>query len=68
MTLQPRNQVEKTAYEKGGYRERYAMDNGEKIIFKMNGHVCYKYTYDTDIWYQDANGATFDVDRQVWIN
>ena len=35
-----------TAYKKAGYRERYAMENGNKtIIHTYNGHTLFKFTY-----------------------
>ena len=51
-----------------GWRERYAMDHGNKQIIYINGNKCYKYTYSTKKEYQDANGETFDTARGVWIN
>lgn len=56
------------AYAQGGFRERYAMDNGQCEVVYINGHKCYKFTYSTDLEYQDANGATWDSSRQTWIN
>ena len=58
----------KEMYDKGGYRERYAMSNGNKNIVTINGHRCYKYTYSTDHEYQDANGAIYDTVTKNWIN
>lgn len=58
----------KTAYENGGYRERYAMENGNKGMLYINGHKCYKYTYSTSKEYQDANGATYDTVTRSWID
>ena len=55
------------AYEKGGYRERYAMDNGNKSIVYVRGHKCFKYTYSLHKEYQDANGATYDTVTRNWI-
>lgn len=54
--------------EKGGFRERYAMNNGRREIVTINGHECYKFTYDTFRKYQDANGATYDTVTKKWIN
>lgn len=56
------------AYNAGGWRERYAMENGNKTVIYINGHKCYKYTYSANREYQDANGATFDTVRGCWIN
>ena len=58
----------KKAYTVGGFRERYAMENGNKAVIYINGHKCYKYTYSAHKEYQDANGATFDTVRGCWIN
>ena len=58
----------KKAYTVGGWRERYAMENGNKTVIYINGHKCYKYTYSANKEYQDANGATFDTVRGCWIN
>ena len=58
----------KNAYTVGGFRERYAMENGNKTVVYINGHKCYKYTYSKQKEYQDANGATFDTVRGCWIN
>ena len=56
------------ARDAAGWRERYAMDHGNRATIYINGHKCYKYTYSKRIKYQDANGATFDTVRGVWIN
>lgn len=53
---------------KAGYRERYAIKNGNKNIKYINGHKCYVYTYSEDKEYQDANGATYDTVTKNWIN
>lgn len=55
------------AYRAAGFRERYAMDNGNRATLYINGVKCYKWTYSTAKEYQDANGATFDTVRRVWI-
>jgi len=57
-----------TAYEKAGYRERYAMENGNKTALYINGHKCFKFTYDKRKDYQDANGATYDTVAKSWID
>lgn len=56
------------AYKSAGWRERYAMEHGNRATIYINGEKCYKYTYSSNISYQDANGATFNVARGVWIN
>lgn len=56
------------AYNAGGFRERYAMEHGNKAVIYVHGKKCYKFTYSAQEEYQDANGATFDTVRGVWIN
>lgn len=56
------------AYNKAGYRERYAMEHGNKRIIYINGNKCYKYTYSKHKEYQDANGAIYDTVRECWIS
>lgn len=58
----------KKAYAAGGFRERYAMENGNKATVYINGHKCLKFTYSANKEYQDANGATYDTARQMWVN
>ena len=58
----------KKARAAAGWRENYAMDHGGSEIIYINGHKCYKFTYSEKDDYQDANGATFDTVRGVWIN
>lgn len=55
------------AYAAGGFRERYAMKNGNRTTIYINGHKCIKFTYSAKNAYQDANGATFDTVRGAWI-
>jgi hypothetical protein len=55
-------------YQTAGYRERYAMDNGNRSIRYIRGHKCYVYNYSADVEYQDANGATYDTVTKQWIN
>ena len=63
-----RGAILKEAYKKGGFRERYAMDFGEKKVVSMGGHRCYRFTYSEKDTYQDANGATYDAVRKEWVN
>jgi hypothetical protein len=58
----------KTAYSVAGWRERYAMEHGNRATVYICGRKCYKFTYSTKDAYQDANGATFDTVRGAWIN
>ena len=57
-----------TAYKNGGYREQFAMVNGNKVEIYVNGHKCFKFTYSSRKEYQDANGATYDTVTKSWIN
>lgn len=56
------------AYENGGYRERYTMENGRKSIIYVNGHKCFKFTYSKWKDFQDGNGAIFDTVTENWID
>lgn len=56
------------AYEAAGWRERYAMENGNRDTVYINGEKCYKYTHSTAREYQDANSATYNTARGVWVN
>ena len=58
----------KKAYESAGYRERYAMEHGNRTTVYINGHKCVKFTYSIANKYQDANGATYDTVRGAWID
>lgn len=63
-----RNEELKKAYNAGGWRERYAMENGNRTTVYINSHKCYKYTYNIKSVYQDANGAIFDTVQNKWID
>lgn len=65
--MKPRSEITKEAYEKAGYRERYAMENGNRTTIYLNGNKCIKFTYSTRKDYQDANGAIYDTVRKAWI-
>lgn len=56
------------AYNSGGARERYAMENGNKRIIYLNGHKCFKFTYSRRYVYQDGNGCIYDTVLKRWIN
>lgn len=58
----------KTAFDKAGERERYAMLYGNKSVVYINGNKCFKFTYSKNKEYQDANGAIYDTVRKEWIN
>ena len=55
------------AYRLAGFRERFAMDNGNRSTLYINGAKCYKWTYSTALEYQDANGAIYDTARRAWV-
>lgn len=63
-----KSETMKKAFESAGARERYAMENGNKSAKIINGRLCYVFTYSKYDPFQDANGATFDVERGAWIN
>ena len=54
------------AYNAAGFREKYAIENGNKSTVYVNGHKCYKFTYPKVVDYQDANGALYDVIEKRW--
>lgn len=58
----------KHAYEVGGYREKYAMDNGNRSVRYDNGKTLWRFTYSKYKEYQDANGATYYVEGRRWVN
>lgn len=55
------------AHRSGGWREHYAMENGTEMRCTFGGHDCLRYVYGEDDEYQDANGATWDIDAGKWI-
>ena len=63
-----KSETMKKAYNTAGFRERYAMENGNRTTVYINGHKCIKFTYSTSKEYQDANGATFDTVTGQWIS
>lgn len=58
-----KQEIMKEAKRKAGYRERYAVQNGE---LNINGNL-WIFVYSTDDPYQDANGATYDCTEGKWI-
>ena len=57
------------AYNQGGFREKYAMDNGNKSKYiDSRGHEMWKFTYSLCKEYQDANGAEWDNTEKRWVN
>ena len=63
-----RSTEKQTAYNNGGFRERYAMEHGNAATLYINGDKCIKYTYSKLNKYQDANGATYNTITKQWIN
>ena len=63
-----KSDIMRAAYAAGGWRERYAMEHGNKTIIYISGEKCYKFIYSAAIEYQDANGATFNTVRRAWIS
>lgn len=55
-------------WDKGGYRERFAMRKGSRRVVYINGHLCFRFNYADTIEYQDANGATYDTITETWID
>ena len=55
------------ARQTAGWREKYAMKNGNKNVKYVNGRVLYVWTYSKYREYQDANGATFDATNGRWV-
>lgn len=55
-------------YNSGGFRERYALNNGEKKEVYIRNHKCYRFFYPASHEYQDANGAIYDTVTKKWIN
>ena len=56
------------AKQTAGWREKYAMKNGNKNAFiDHRGHTIWRYTYSKYREYQDANGAMFDVTERRWV-
>ena len=66
-TSETMNTIREMAYQQGGFRERYAMDNGNEKEVEFGGDRCLRYDYDKNDPYQDANGAMYDIDRGCWI-
>lgn len=56
------------AWDVGGWRERFAMVNGNRGVRYESGRKLYVFTYNKYYKYQEANGATYDVAAQAWVN
>lgn len=55
------------AYKTAGYREKYAMANGNKSVRYEAGKTLWRFTYNKYDKYQDANGATYYVEGRRWV-
>lgn len=50
-----------------GWREKYAIEHGNKTVIFVNGEKCFKFTYSKYNEYQDANGAIYNTVRRCWV-
>ena len=57
----------KEAWEAARWRERFAVDNGNKNIVYVNGLKCLRFTYSRYKEYQDSNGVIYDTVKKQWI-
>lgn len=57
------------AKELAGVREKYAMEHGEKKVNfdKRTGEMSWSWNYSDEDPYQDANGATYSINRHAWV-
>ena len=57
------------AKDLAGEREKYAMEHGEKKVNfdRRTGEMSWSWHYSSDDPYQDANGATYSINRHAWI-
>lgn len=60
--------VKRIAAKQAGARELYAMHHGKSSVITIEGRRCLRFTYSEDDVYQDANGATFDMDNWKWVD
>lgn len=59
---------ELNAWTYAGWRERYAMEEGNKtVVTDDRNHELWVYTYGSEKNYQDANGATYDATEGRWV-
>ena len=63
----PTSALRREMWNAAGYRERYAMQEGNANTYTENGYTFVKFTYGTKREYQDANGATYCVQRHAWV-
>lgn len=57
------------AKELAGEREKYAMEHGTKKcnFDRRTGEMSWTWTYSDEDDYQDANGATYSINRHAWV-
>lgn len=57
------------AKDLAGEREKYAMEHGEKKVNfdRRTGEMSWSWVYSKDDPYQDANGATYSINRHAWV-
>jgi len=57
-------------WQQGGFRERYAIEHSVRpeVWQDHRGHQMWTFSYGTEDEYQDANGATYDVTEERWVN
>ena len=67
-SVKPTPKEEDEMIQSAGYREKFAMYNGEcEVVYcGTDKHKCYKYTYSADLEHQDANGALYDTVEKRW--
>lgn len=63
----PKSEERREMWTRAGWRERYAMKNGNARKVCDGGRVLVVFTYSKFDNYQDANGATWDTTRRAWI-
>ena len=63
-----KERVKAKVLESAGYRELYAVINGEDHWYTENGKEYIKFTYSEDDPYQDANGAIYCVTEGRWVD
>jgi hypothetical protein len=62
--------AELKAYNEGGFRERFAMEHGQRHTFWSVARqaVMWMYKYSSKEEYQDGNGAQYDFTHERWVN
>ena len=55
------------ARDKAGFREMYALDNGNMTTEKIKGKTYLVFRYPESYSFQDANGAMYDIAENRWV-